>query len=755
MVERETGWVGTTTGRTSDFAVPSDETKLLKSGDRLLAETTQSTNQNYTLCLAEGHLQDSSSDGEKETPREDLERVDQGVFLFKNGEFQFEYSAYRPSGGGVANNGNAAFKDALSTDNPNNQRGNRVIVLNSKGDKIIDEEFDENVMSIDIAPTGNYVAVSTPPSDDNSVYILSVESGDLVTWHEANCDLVSNVEFSSDSTISIYDSPSKTAAYDINIDGDIIKEQQESAERLNVDLDSAVKKIRLGSSSREITAGRLDFDKAYNAAPEAISKDQIQVVINALADGKLTDYDTSSPYSTPPESTTLVHMSKDHPEKLLPFAEQFVDLLKHSDQGPVVTAGAVLRHLFVEVPDSPETNNDGMNPYAQPVRELLEHESKLTRQEAMTALQGLNRAEGYGHEYPPSNEGEADDRGADTYLDTQIERLQESDDPDYLGSLLQDIYNNLDQENASDYCDILSHEILDLFEEHEPNFEYGDVSTYDYRDDKHYNRYYLIKRGLRVLETVTAHEPAQLYTEIDRFLYYSQVAGDRNTNVRAGALQVLHSLADENASEFYAHSPDSLGQIFVMLHNPVDARVESHSIAICQNCASIAPSEFDQALPTLLEKITDDRAFATVKTVTENVPNILLSNIESLNSHLVSDNRTKRERGIELYAALAKAGELNSSRLSELLDLYHEIPVSSRMPLLKVVAEAVKEGEGIPDSKAELFYTLSDDPDWQVREHVAEIAVHSDLNNRERIISNLEDDPIVNMQDVTTNIKEK
>jgi hypothetical protein len=493
---------GATESATLEEGWDTNRATVTYEGERYSCERVDAPNDSYTVAFADG----SHATNGDFTPGH--------VFLFADETLVWAREIDRPNAGGVSNDGTVAIADWTFegwTEDPDG--AGRFYVITRDGETVVRADFDSNLAACTISPDGAYAATTTF-NPDCSTYIFDAESGTLSGQYqnESNMQAVAFVRDDDEWLLEVALTERDAASFALDTAGEAVWHNDTSNLRGDVEemLDA------LGDEDRSLDA-ESDLLTVARRTPDALVP-HVDALVEALESNTFSAYDDGFSQA----ERVLTPIAKSNPEAFTPQLESLFTLVEIRGPDPRSEAATeVLTTLS-------DQHLDALADHDTSLRSYLTHEAPAVRR-----------------------------RGA-AILRPRITQLYD-EDPTVAVTLAEQLSDERDLETAVDFTRTLQQlvdgtptaiddiepyfpDLVTLVQRGDPIYEYGDVDTYDYRDDHHYNTYQLHKTAPKLLSTIADHDPEALLPVVPTLLEMLQAPGTRNGGIRRGGADVLRTL---------------------------------------------------------------------------------------------------------------------------------------------------------------------------------------------------------------------
>jgi hypothetical protein len=124
------------------------------------------------------------------------------------------------------------------------------------------------------------------------------------------------------------------------------------------------------------------------------------------------------------------------------------------------------------------------------------------------------------------------------------ERLQLEDDLALLRDLTSALRTLLDKRpDAADQVDSIVPRVIELLSVGDGDYQYGDVETYEYKDQTHYDTNHFHRSAPRLIATLAPTYADQLTDGVPDLLHMLRQPGQRNTSLRRASHKALTAIA--------------------------------------------------------------------------------------------------------------------------------------------------------------------------------------------------------------------
>lgn len=486
-----------------------DRVNIEHDGTQYYCQVEESSNGQYQVAYADGRV------GQDEP-------VHGAVFLFEDGVLNFTVKIERPNEVAVSNTGVVVVVDWEFGWGEGGLSGT-FHVFSPSGSRELVETFESNLGPCTVTSDGRYAAASTL-NPDCSTYLFDVESGKYLASHENEDGNKQKLVFETvegEVRLGLADALRDEPAYAIDLSGDLVWRNEKN--NLRGDVGELVGQLQQTGADRTVTK---DLCAISRQNPSEITE-YLPELLNLLEDGMFVTTDDQGGNINVSANPAFTSVAKTTPTEYKPHLDRLIDNVRvATTPAAAVVSTRVLAELAKQ-------DLESLTAHHGDVINLLQHDSLDARRRAITIIEA-DAGRMYDH--------------TSSLADQLCERLRSEDDL----ALLCDITSALttlvnERPDAVERVGSVVPRVIELLSIGDTDYQYGDVETYDYKDQTHYDTNHLHRAVPRLIAALTPKYAERFSDAIPVLLNMLRQPGQRNTNLRNASHQALSAIAIHSA----------------------------------------------------------------------------------------------------------------------------------------------------------------------------------------------------------------
>lgn len=496
-------------------ASPQDDWAMIEyQSEQYYCEIVESQNGHYQVAYADG--------------RYDQEKPVHGiVFLFENGDRTCTMTIERPNEVAVSNTGTVAIVD-WEFGWENGDLSGMFHVYDHTGAERVTKEFDSSLGPCAVTADGHYTAVSTL-SPDCSTYLFDTETGDLLAGHENEGGNKQKLAFEDTDgkwRVFLAEESRDDPTYAIDLSGNVVWRNEQN--NLRGDVGELVEQVAQGDSDYDTEN---DLCTIARRTPGEITP-YLSSLLDLVEQGVFKTIDQPGGQLSVNVESVFTAVAKNEPEKY----DIHMDRLIANIQGATTPAAAVVSTSILERLANQELV--ALESHDDDLLDLLHHEKRDVRHRAVTIFE--------------SDGGRIYDQNpaiADRFVDT----LQSEEDLSLLRDTAAALATLLDNRpNAIEQMEPVVPRAIELLTIGDPDYQYGDIDTYDYKNQIHYETNHLHRTVPSLITELAPKYAGQLNEVIPTLLTLLSQPGQRNTSLRSASHSALTAIVNHSTGD---HKP--------------------------------------------------------------------------------------------------------------------------------------------------------------------------------------------------------
>lgn len=469
-----------------------------------------------------------------------------GVFLLEEGKQKFAVRVERPNEVAVSNAGTVAVVDWEFGWGDGGLSG-KFHIFDQTGTKLIGESFDSNLGPCAVTPDGRYAAVSTL-NPDCSTYLFDVESSKLIAQHvneDGNKQKLVFDETDSGWRLGLADTSRDEPAYAIDLSGKVVWRNEK--DNLRGDVGELVKQLQQDDYNRTVTS---DLGAIARQSPNEITP-YLPALLDLVEEGVFeTISNPGGDLNVSVESVFTSVAEVDPNEYDTHLNRLLANVREETSPAAAVISTSVLAELA-------EQELEGLVSKHGDVIDLLQNDSRDVRQRAVTIIE--------------ADAGRIYDQIPEI-AERLSERLQAEDDLTVLRDITSALMTLLDERpGAAERMNSAVPRAVELLSVGDTDYQYGDVETYDYKDQTHYDTNHLHRTVPGLLAGLAPVYADQVTDAIPTLLNMLRQSGQRNTSLRSASRQALTSIVEHSRGTAQSVLETEFDQIVTLLDHEDDS----------------------------------------------------------------------------------------------------------------------------------------------------------------------------------------
>jgi len=519
-----------------------DDLPILEyAGETFHCQVEESPNGQFQAAYADGR---SGPDG----PRHGA------VFLFEDGQQIVPKQIERPNAVAVSNTGIVVVADWEFGWGDGDLSGT-VHIFDRSGTTLVEESFDSNLGPCAVTVDGRYAAVTTL-NPDCSTYVFDVNAGERLARHEnegGNKQKLVFEEMESGWELGLANATRDKPTYAIDLTGEVVWRSSEDNRR--GDVDDIIEKLQQGTSERTATS---DLCAVARQSPSEITP-HLQALLDMLEDGVFETISGKGGEPSVSADSVFTAVAKNDPAAYEPHLQRlFENVRGETNQAAAVVSTGILAELAKQGLGALGSKDNA-------IVALLEHSTLDVRKRGLTILEA-----DVGRMYDQSPN--LAERLSDL-LHAEDDLAMLRDTTSVLTSLVEE------RPGAAIHLESTVPRLTELLTVGDPEYQYGDIETYDYKDQTHYETNHLHRSVPQLIAALAPTYAAELADAIPTLLQMVQQPGQRNTSLRSASLQGLVSIAEQSQSKGRSLLEAEFGLITTLLDHD-DDRVQKGAVEL-------------------------------------------------------------------------------------------------------------------------------------------------------------------------------
>jgi hypothetical protein len=551
-------------------ASPQDDWAMIEyQAEQYYCEIVESQNGQYQVAYADG--------------RYDEEKPIHGVvFLFENGNRICTMTIERPNEVAVSNTGTVAVVD-WEFGWENGELSGTFHVYDHTGSERLTKEFDSNVGPCAVTSDGHYTAVSTL-SPDCSTYLFDTETGDLLACHEnegGNKQKLAFEDTDGEWRVSLAEELRDEPTYAIDLSGNVVWHNEQN--NLRGDVGELVEQVGHGDGDYDTEN---DLCTIARRTPEEIIP-YLSSFLDLIEQGAFKMIDQPGGQLSVNIESVFTSVAKNAPEEY----EVHTDRLVANIQGATTPAAAVVSTSVIECLANQELV--ALESHYDDFLDLLHHERRDVRHRAVTILASVG-----GRMYDQNP----------VVADRLVDNLQSQKDLLLLRGTVAALTTLLDKRpSAIERMEPAVPRAIELLTVGDPDYQYGDIDTYDYKNQTHYETNHLHRTVPPFITKLAPRYADQFTGSIPALLTLLSQPGQRNTSLRSASHSALTAIVNHSTGDHKPVLESEFDRIVTLLESG-DMEVRITAVELF---ASLETHEAREQLITLQEH-ADDELVSTV-----------------------------------------------------------------------------------------------------------------------------------------------
>jgi len=475
------------------------------------------------------------------------------VFLFENGTHVFAKQIERPNAVAVSNSGDVSVVDWEF--GWGEELSGTFHVFDQSGAKQVVQAFDSNLGPCDVTADGRYAAVSTL-NPDCSTYIFDVRSGELLARHENEGGNKQGLDFQEADDgwwLGLCDSPRDDPAYAIDVSGAVVWRNQDDNRR--GDVEELVKQVQRGEGDHTVEQ---DLCAVAQQSPSDISP-HLSTLLDLVEQGAFQTVTGPGGDVSVTVDTVFTAVARENPGEYEPYLDRLIANIRGATTlGAAVVSAGVVEELADQDAAVLESKFGEL-------QSLLQAESRAVRQRAVSVIESdvsrmYNQDPDIAEQLTTSLQSETDLavlRDLTTALTTLLDERPET--------IVQ--------------MEPVVPRAIELLSLGDGDYQYGDVESYDYKDQTHYDTNHLHRTAPSLIAALAPEYADELSQGIPRLLVMIRQPGQRNTSLRSGAHRALTAIVEHSTGEAQAVLESEFKQIVDLLKHS-DSEVQTAAVEL-------------------------------------------------------------------------------------------------------------------------------------------------------------------------------
>lgn len=475
------------------------------------------------------------------------------VFLFENGTHVFARQIERPNAVAVSNSGDMGVVDWEF--GWGEELSGTFHVFDRSGAKQVVQTFDSNLGPCDVTADGRYAAVSTL-NPDCSTYIFDVTAGELLARHENEGGNKQGLDFQESNDgwwLGVCDSPRDDPAYAVDVSGEVVWRNQDNNRR--GDVGELVKQVQRGEAEQTVEQ---DLCAVARQSPGDIIP-HLSTLLDLLEEGAFQTISGPGGDVNVTVDTVFTAVARKNPGEYEPYLDRLIANIR----GATTPGAAVVSADVVE--ELADQDMAALEAKFEELQNLLQHESRDVRQRAIGVIE--------------SDMGRVYDQDSDI-AGQFAASLQSETHLAVLRDLTTALTTLLDERpGAITQMEPIVPRVVELLSLGDADYQYGDVESYDYKDQTHYDTYHLHRTVPSLIAALAPEYADELSQGIPRLLVMLRQSGQRNTSLRSGAHRGLTAIVEHSTGEAQAVLEAEFKQVAGLLEHD-DSEVQTAAVEL-------------------------------------------------------------------------------------------------------------------------------------------------------------------------------